>query len=97
MTRVRYKYIDYLIIYNAAKKDCFSLSSSESDGDRRITDKCLTGGSRIHRAFYIILLDNFMGPTLGEEKKRGGTQLKALHSAPKSPLPFSPYPVICHS
>lgn len=50
----------------------FFLNSSESDGDRRITDKCLTGGSRIHHAFYIILLDNFMGPTLGEEEKKGG-------------------------
>lgn len=70
------------------------LNRSESDGDRRITDKCLTGGSRIHHAFYIILLDNFMGPILGEEKKGGGAQLKALRSRsalpPTPPSPFLP-------
>lgn len=90
MTRVRYKYIDYLIIYNAAKKNCFSLNSSESDGDRRITDKCLTGGSRIHHAFYIILLDNFMGPTLGEEKKGGKHSSKLCTLPPTPPSPFLP-------
>lgn len=69
------------------------------------TNKCLTGGSRIHRAFYIILLDNFMGPTLGErkgggEKKKKANHLKALHSGsarPPSPSPSPPHPVICHS
>lgn len=61
------------------------------------TDKRLTGGSRIYLAFYIILLDNFMGPTLRERKeeereREKANRLKAVHcgSAPPFTLPSPP-------
>lgn len=60
-------------------------------------DKCLTGHSRVHHAFYIILLDNFMGPILKKaaQKKKKASELNAVHSnsdCPPPPPPFSlPY------
>lgn len=56
-------------------------------------DKWLTGRSRSHHAFYIILLDNFMGPIVEKKarKKKKALQLR-LPAPPHTTTPLSlPY------
>lgn len=57
----------------------------ERERERYTKGGCLTGRSRSHHAFYIILLDDFMGPTLGEKKKK-----KALRRPVPHPTSLSP-------
>lgn len=77
------------ILYSIKK-----IGGCESEGRQTYkTDKCLTGGSRIYRGFYIILLDNFMGPTLEERKGEEGkkkTELQLCSAPFTQPLLFPP-------
>lgn len=67
--------------------------------ERHTMDKCLTGHSRVHHAFYIILLDNFMGPILKKaaQKKKKHQSSKLCTPTLTALPPPSPYPMICHS